>query len=97
VHVLDRLLPHDLMPAQRKLALEMFEAQDMAFIRWACGAVMEWTGAPRLPGTITIHGTADRVFPIRRQPQVDVTIKDGGHLMVMDRASDISSAICATF
>jgi pimeloyl-ACP methyl ester carboxylesterase len=90
---LARLLPRGLMPAQRKLALEMFDAQDMAFIRWACNAVMEWTGAPRLPGTVTIHGTADRVFPIRRQPQVDVTIQGGGHLMVMDQAAEVGSAI----
>ncbi len=90
---LARLLPRGLMPAQRKLALEMFEAQDMTFIRWACGAVMEWTGAPRLPGTVSIHGTVDRVFPIRRQPQVDVTIQGGGHLMVMDRTADISDAL----
>jgi pimeloyl-ACP methyl ester carboxylesterase len=90
---LARLLPRGLMPAQRKLALEMFDAQDMAFIRWACGAVMQWTGAPRLPGTVTIHGTTDRVFPIRRQPQVDATIQGGGHLMVMDRAVEVESAI----
>lgn len=90
---LARLLPRGLMPAQRKLALEMFEAQDMAFIRWACGAVMEWTGAPRLPGTVTIHGTADRVFPIHRQPQANFTIQGGGHLMVMDRAAEVESAI----
>lgn len=82
-----------LMPAQRKLVLEMFEVQNMAFIRWACGAVMEWTGAPRLPGTVTIHGTADRVFPIRRQPRVDVTIQGGGHLMVIDRATEITVAL----
>lgn len=90
---LARLLPRGLMPAQRKLALEMFEAQDMAFIRWACGAVMLWTGAPRLPGTVTIHGSADRVFPIRRQPQVDVTIQGGGHLMVIDRAAEVADAL----
>ena len=88
-----RLLPRGLMPGQRKLALEMFEAQDMAFIRWACGAVMEWTGAQRLPETVTIHGSADRVFPIRRQSQVDVTIQGGGHLMVMDRAAEVSEAL----
>lgn len=90
-----RLLPRGLMPAHRKLALAMFEDQDMDFIRWACGAVMGWTGVYRLPGTVTIHGTVDRVFPIRRQPQVDVTIQGGGHLMVMDRASEVAAAITA--
>jgi len=88
-----RLLPRGLMPAHRKVALAMFEDQDMAFIRWACAAVMGWTGVPRLPETVTIHGTADRVFPIRRQPQVDVTIQGGGHLMVMDRAAEVALAI----
>lgn len=88
-----RWLPRGLMPAHRTLALEMFEAQDMAFIRWACGAIMRWPGTPRLPGSVTIHGTADRVFPIRRQPQVDIAIPGGGHLMVMDRAADVEAAI----
>lgn len=90
-----RLLPRGLVPAHRKLALAMFEDQDMAFVRWACGAVMGWTGVPRLPGTVTIHGSADRVFPIRRQPHVDVTIQGGGHLMVMDRATEVALAISA--
>jgi pimeloyl-ACP methyl ester carboxylesterase len=88
-----RWLPAGLMPDHRKLALEMFEAQDMGFIRWACGAIMRWPGAPRLPGSVTIHGTADRVFPIRRQPHVDIAIPGGGHLMVMDRPAEVESAI----
>lgn len=90
-----RWLPHGLMPTHRKLALEMFEAQDMAFIRWACGAIMRWPGVPRPSGSVTIHGTADRVFPIRRQPHVDVAIQGGGHLMVMDRAAEVAAAISA--
>ncbi len=90
-----RLLPRGLMPAHRKLALTMFEEQDMAFIRWACGAVMEWTGSPRLPGTVTIHGSSDKVFPIRRQHHVDVVIHNAGHLMVMDRAAEVEAAIRA--
>jgi pimeloyl-ACP methyl ester carboxylesterase len=90
---LARLLPRAVMPVPRKRALEMFGAQEMGFIRWACGALMEWTGAPRLPGTVTIHGTADRVFPIRLQPQVDVTIQGGGHLMVLERAAEVGEAL----
>ncbi len=88
-----RLLPRGLLPAHRRLALTMFEEQDMAFIRWACSAIMGWKGSARLPRTVTIHGTDDRVFPIGRQPQVDLTIQGGGHLMVIDRAAEVEAAI----
>jgi len=90
---LARWLPRGLLPRHRELALAMLADQDMAFVRWACSAVMEWRGIPRIPKTVTIHGSADRVFPIRRQPQIEVTIPDGGHLMVMDRAGEVAAAI----
>jgi pimeloyl-ACP methyl ester carboxylesterase len=90
-----RLLPQGLLPQHRQLALAMFEEQDMGFIRWACSAIMRWPGVPDRPDAVVIHGSADRVFPLRRQPRVDVVVPDGGHLMVLDRAAEVEAAILA--
>jgi pimeloyl-ACP methyl ester carboxylesterase len=92
---LARLLPQGLLPQHRQLALAMFEEQDMGFIRWACSAIMQWPGVPDRPDDMVIHGSTDRVFPLRRQPRVDVVVPGGGHLMVMDRAAEVERAILA--
>jgi pimeloyl-ACP methyl ester carboxylesterase len=92
---LARLLPQGLLPQHRQLALAMFDEQDMAFIRWACSAIMQWPGVPDRPEDEVIHGSAERVFPLRRQTRVDVVVPGGGHLMVMDRAAEVERAILA--
>jgi pimeloyl-ACP methyl ester carboxylesterase len=44
---------------------------------------------------VSIHGSADRLFPLRRQPRVDTVIAGGGHFMVLDRAREVADAIRA--
>ncbi len=90
---LARYLPGSLIPQSRRLLLEMFNQTDMRFNRWACRAISRWPGAPRTQRAVTIHGTADRVFPFKLQPEVDVVIHGGGHLMVFERGPEVEAAI----
>jgi len=90
-----RWLPVGLMPARLRLPMAMAVAQDPAFIRWACAALRYWPGVPRPVGTISIHGSADRLFPLARQSHVDITIRGGGHLMILDRVDEVGAAVRA--
>lgn len=90
---LTRCLPTRLRPQRVRLLLTMFETLDPAFIRWACGAIRRWPGVPRPPEAVTIHGSADRLFPLCRQPQVDAMVAGGGHFMVMERPREVAAAI----
>jgi pimeloyl-ACP methyl ester carboxylesterase len=92
---LARYLPGPLIPQSRRLLLAMFKQTDMGFIRWACRAISRWPGAPRTQSAVTIHGTADRVFPFKLQPQVDVAIAVVSHLMVFERGPEVEAALLA--
>jgi len=41
---------------------------------------------------IRIHGTNDKLLPLRDSKNV-ITIKDGGHLMVLEQANEVSTAL----
>lgn len=88
-----RWLPMRLVPIRHRLVVGMLRDMDPGFIRWACRELPRWPGVPRADGAVTIHGTADPLFPIRRQPRVDLAIAGGGHFMILDRAAEIEAAI----
>lgn len=87
------MTPSMSIPPGKRLLATMFQAQPPAFLRWACGAILAWPGVERHAGMRSIHGTADRIFPISRQPLPDATIAGGGHLMVFDRAPAVIRAL----
>jgi pimeloyl-ACP methyl ester carboxylesterase len=51
--------------------------------------VLRWKSDTIPPNIIHIHGTADRTLPYRKVT-ADHTIEGGTHLMIMDRAEEIS-------
>jgi pimeloyl-ACP methyl ester carboxylesterase len=87
------MLPARVMPASLRLAFAMLQTQDMSFIRWACNAILAWPGIRGMDNAVVIHGTADMVFPIGRQPRVDVQVPGGGHLMIITHAVEVSAAM----
>lgn len=59
------------------------------FTKWAMNAVTQWS--KKMPSTniIRIHGDHDRVLPITSF-KPDYIVKNGGHLMVANRAIEVS-------
>jgi pimeloyl-ACP methyl ester carboxylesterase len=77
---------------QKKLQLEIMRESDAAFTRWAMGAIVNWRNT-EIPGNIThIHGTADKLLPFR-YVKADHAISGGEHVMMMDRAAEISELL----
>jgi pimeloyl-ACP methyl ester carboxylesterase len=79
-------------PEQKKVQLEILKDSDPAFIRWAIDAILTWSNTV-IPGNIIhIHGTADRLLPYR-YVKADHAVEGGEHVMIMDRAEEISGLL----
>ena len=61
---------------------------DPAFIKWALKSILEWENDEFPTGVIHIHGTSDRVIPI--PDHVHFKVEEGGHMMVFNKAEEIS-------
>ena len=69
------------------LLKQILKDTDTKFLKWAVNVIPSWNNERRPNNVTSIHGTADRILPLRR---ADYVIKDGGHLMVLDKAAEIS-------
>jgi pimeloyl-ACP methyl ester carboxylesterase len=72
---------------ERVLLSEIVRDTDSRFLKWAIRQIVHWKNEIIPANTILIHGSADRLFP---QSQADITIPEGGHFMIVSRASEIS-------
>lgn len=74
---------------EKRLLKEVILKIDETYLRWSLGQLLAWDHKEVLPQVIHLHGTADKVLPIRRRPGL-IEVKGGEHLMVMHRAREIS-------
>lgn len=63
---------------------------DDFFLRWAIDQIVKWRGDFELMNVHTIHGSKDRILPMKR---CDYVIEGGGHFMIVDRADEITTAL----
>ena len=78
--------------AQKEVFLKILSETDPVFTKWATGAILSWNNSTVPPNVIHIHGTADTLLPYRYVTAAH-TIKQGTHLMVMDKATEISALL----
>lgn len=62
------------------------------YMKWAVNEILNWKNEQRPVNLFHIHGTKDRIFPYKTT-HADVLIKDGTHLMVHNRADEISKIL----
>ena len=79
-------------PQTKKLLAEILHDTDPQFLRWAVGQLLRWQNKTVLPNLVHIHGNADRLLPIRFV-EANYEIADGGHLMPLDKAEEISALL----
>jgi pimeloyl-ACP methyl ester carboxylesterase len=75
--------------AQRPYLKQVLTHTNTTFSRWAVNEIVNWKRTMAPSNIIRIHGTRDKVLP-RNRFKADITIAGGGHLMVADRAAEIS-------
>lgn len=65
---------------------------DPAFLNWAIDKILLWRNETEVKNVLHIHGTRDRILP-KYFVNCDFTIKDGGHLMTLNRADEMNDVI----
>ncbi len=75
---------------RKTLLADMLRDTDKDFLFWAMDKIVTWNNEKVPDNVIRIHGDRDRVLPLRK---TDYLIKNGGHIMVANRAEEVTSAI----
>ena len=78
--------------AERTLLRAILKDTNKHFLKWALHRVVTWRNDAVPEATYHVHGTSDRIFPIRII-SADCLIPAGGHFMVWNRAEEISQVI----
>jgi len=77
---------------QQKIQREITLASNPEFTRWAMHAIVNWDNAIVPENVIHIHGTKDRLLPARYVTAHHL-INEGEHVMIMDKAAEVSVLI----
>lgn len=76
----------------KKIYRGIVNRADIAFNDWAMWAILHWDNDVIPPNIFHIHGNADKILPARKV-KADIIVKNGGHLMVMENAGEISEIL----
>uniref|UniRef100_UPI00313C3563 alpha/beta fold hydrolase n=1 Tax=Dyadobacter sp. OTU695 TaxID=3043860 RepID=UPI00313C3563 len=76
-------------PEYIKIYERIVSNTDFYFNNWAVSALLRWENKIAPLNVIHIHGSDDKMFPIK-YVKSDFTVQGGGHLMVMEHAPVVS-------
>ncbi|MEM9834718.1 MAG: alpha/beta hydrolase [Bacteroidota bacterium] len=77
---------------QRTLLRSVINETDNQFAQWAIETTMRWAGQTSSAPVIQLHGSHDRIFPVRYLGHC-FTIERAGHFMVVTHAKKVSKLI----
>jgi hypothetical protein len=67
---------------------------DIKYSNWAVNAILNWKNKSVPRNLYHIHGDKDRIFSIKKI-KADYTVRNGGHLMIMQHAAEVNKCINA--
>lgn len=76
----------------KKLLAEILRQTDPNLVKWAIHQIVKWRGHFKPQNLKHIHGTADRIFPIR-YVKADYSANNGGHFMTVNKYQEVTSII----
>ncbi|MDQ8004215.1 MAG: alpha/beta hydrolase [Pedobacter sp.] len=91
-HVLNRWLFGVIRKNDRDLFQKVLADTDIDFLKWAINVVVNWNNMQLHQNLFHIHGTNDKILPINKSGNV-IAIQNGGHLMVLDKAKQVSEVL----
>jgi len=65
---------------------------DLVFVDWAISQIVNWKNGWQPENIIHIHGEKDKIFPLKKV-KPSFVVKDGTHMMIYNRAKEISEFI----
>ncbi len=78
--------------AEKKLLANILQDTDSRFLHWAIDKILNWKNKKVPENLVHIHGTADRILPVRFI-KLPIKVFGGGHFMTMGKAGQISSIL----
>lgn len=75
---------------ERNLLKLIIQETDGTFLQWAIDKIVNWANEKQVETITTIHGTADRILPYKH---ADHVVLNGGHLMIVNRAAEVSDIV----
>lgn len=76
----------------KQLLDELLLNSDTTYTKWSIHQLLNWKNETLFPNMIHIHGTRDKVFPIKNV-KPDYTIEGGSHFMVWTKAKEVSEIL----
>lgn len=77
---------------EKKLLKNIIKDTDLKFLKWAINQIVNWQNLSVPQNCIHIHGTNDRILPIKNV-KADYHISNGGHFMTINKAKEIEYII----
>jgi pimeloyl-ACP methyl ester carboxylesterase len=77
---------------EKQLLAEILRDTSPVFLKWALDQIVQWKNVVYGNNVIHIHGTADRILPIRFI-KYDIKIRNGGHFMTVNKADQLNEIL----
>lgn len=77
---------------ENKLLLQITKDTDPNYVKWAVDKIIKWHNNQIPANLYHIHGTKDRLLPLSKS-QYDKPIEGGGHLMIMNKSTQITEIL----
>jgi pimeloyl-ACP methyl ester carboxylesterase len=71
---------------EKELLTTIISETGRPFLKWSVDKIVNWKSRTRLDNLVHIHGTRDRILPIRTP---DIVVENGGHLMILNRGPEL--------
>lgn len=76
----------------KELLKTILKETDTTFLTWGIDKIISWTNQTELENLNHIHGTADRILPIRFV-NCDFKVNNGGHFMTLNKAHELTKLL----
>ena len=76
----------------KRLLKQILIDTDPTFLKWAIDKVTRWKSQTQLNNIFHIHGTNDKILPFRFVKS-NLSITNGGHLMTLTKADELSQIL----
>ncbi len=78
----------------RQLLKQILNDTDPIFLKWAIERITRWTNQAEINNLFHIHGKHDRILP-NIFIKCNLTIKEGGHLMILNESEQMNKILKA--
>ncbi len=76
----------------KQLLKQILIDTDPNFLKWAIDKIVRWTNETQTKNIFHIHGTSDRILPLRFV-NCNVTVQNGGHLMTLNKSDELNKIL----